>query len=138
MFTAIIVILLALSFSTMSVMIFTAGRRSADSLLASQSTSEILEPAISTTAYNLVAAARRLIRYISIRLLVALRAFAALGLEELGEVGEKFDPSLHEALGQDATDEEIKDDTITSVLEKGWRVGDTIIRPAKVKVAHFA
>ena len=65
-------------------------------------------------------------------------AFAALGLEELGEVGEKFDPSLHEALGQDATDEEIKDDTITSVLEKGWRVGDTIIRPAKVKVAHFA
>ena len=64
-------------------------------------------------------------------------AFAALGLEAMGEVGEHFDPSLHEALGQDSTDSAEKDDTITGVLEKGWRVGETVIRPAKVRVAHF-
>ena len=64
-------------------------------------------------------------------------AFAALGLEAMGEVGEHFDPSLHEALGQDPTDSAEKDDTITGVLEKGWRVGETVIRPAKVRVAHF-
>ncbi len=64
-------------------------------------------------------------------------AFAALGLEALGAVGEYFDPSLHEALGQDPTDSKEKDDTITGVLEKGWRVGETVIRPAKVRVAHF-
>jgi molecular chaperone GrpE len=65
-------------------------------------------------------------------------AFATLGLEEVGKVGEKFNPALHEALGQDAADSIETDDTITAVLEKGWEVGDTIIRPAKVRVGHFA
>lgn len=73
-------------------------------------------------------------------------AFASLGLEEVGKVGEKFDPSLHEAFGTDAAEGEEQDDTITAVLEKGWKVVDPsnlsgqaiIIRPAKVRVAHFA
>ena len=64
-------------------------------------------------------------------------AFATLGLEELGKVGEKFDPSVHEALGQDAASSLEIDDTITVVLEKGWRVNGTVIRPAKVRVAHY-
>ena len=64
-------------------------------------------------------------------------AFASLGLEEIGKVGEKFNPAIHDALGQDTTDTLEKDDTITVVLEKGWRIGDDIIRPAKVKVGHF-
>ncbi|MFZ2167780.1 MAG: nucleotide exchange factor GrpE [Minisyncoccia bacterium] len=64
-------------------------------------------------------------------------AFTSLGLAEVGVVGEQFNPALHEALGQDPTDEKEKDDTITGVLEKGWKVGDTVIRPAKVRVAHF-
>jgi molecular chaperone GrpE len=64
-------------------------------------------------------------------------AFATLGLEEIGKVGEQFDPSLHEALGQDPAESKEKDDTITIVLERGWRIGDTIVRPAKVRVAHF-
>ncbi len=65
-------------------------------------------------------------------------AFATLGLEELGKVGEKFNPAFHEALGQDVADSLETDDTITVVLEKGWRVGDSVIRPAKVRVAHFS
>ena len=64
-------------------------------------------------------------------------AFATLGLEEIGKVGEQFNPALHEALGQDVVDSIETDDTLTVVLEKGWRVGDTVIRPAKVRVAHF-
>jgi molecular chaperone GrpE len=72
-------------------------------------------------------------------------AFASLGLEEVGKVGEKFDPALHEAFAQDATENAETDDTITAVLEKGWRVSSTglgtgnstVIRPAKVRVAHF-
>jgi len=64
-------------------------------------------------------------------------AFATLGLEEVGKTGEKFDPALHEALGQEPTEEKEKDDIITVVLEKGWKVGEAVIRPAKVKVAHF-
>ncbi len=65
-------------------------------------------------------------------------AFAALGLEEIGKVGEKFNPALHDALGQDPVDSLEMDDTLTVVLEKGWKIGESIIRPAKVRVAHFA
>ncbi len=64
-------------------------------------------------------------------------AFASLGLEEIGKIGEKFNPAIHDALGQDATDTLENDDTVTVVLEKGWRIGDDIIRPAKVRVSHF-
>lgn len=64
-------------------------------------------------------------------------AFAALGLEAVGAVGEVFNPSYHEALGQDPATSVETDDTVTVVLEKGWKVGDTVIRPAKVRVAHY-
>ena len=65
-------------------------------------------------------------------------AFVSLGLEELGKLGEPFNPVFHEALGQDAADSVETDDIITAVLEKGWKIGETVIRPAKVRVAHFA
>ncbi|MBI4065593.1 nucleotide exchange factor GrpE [Candidatus Kaiserbacteria bacterium] len=71
-------------------------------------------------------------------------AFATLGLEEIGKVGEKFNPAVHEALGQDPAESLETDDTVTVVLEKGWKIGDDVIRPAKVRVAclrsqgHFA
>ena len=65
-------------------------------------------------------------------------AFASLGLEEIGKTGEKFDPAFHDALGQDATDNPETDDTVAAILEKGWRVGGTVIRPARVRVARFA
>jgi molecular chaperone GrpE len=64
-------------------------------------------------------------------------AFASLGLAPVGDVGEQFNPSLHEALGQDPAESKEKDDTVTAVLEKGWKIGETVIRPAKVRVAHF-
>jgi molecular chaperone GrpE len=64
-------------------------------------------------------------------------AFATLGLEEVGKVGEKFDPAIHEAFAQDKAESIETDDTVTAILEKGWRVSDVVIRPAKVKVSHF-
>lgn len=65
-------------------------------------------------------------------------AFASLGLEEIGKIGVRFNPMIHDALGQDAIDSLETDDTVTVVLEKGWKIGDVIIRPAKVRVAHWA
>lgn len=64
-------------------------------------------------------------------------AFATLGLESVGKVGEPFDPATHEAYGQDATDDKAADDTVTAVLEQGYKLGERVIRPAKVRVAHF-
>lgn len=72
-------------------------------------------------------------------------AFASLGLEEIGKEGEEFDPALHEAFGQESVAEEEKDNVITAVLEKGWRItssselgtGGAVIRPAKVRVGQY-
>lgn len=61
----------------------------------------------------------------------------SLGLEQFGTLGEKFDPILHEALGQDEATSAKDDDTVTAVLEPGWKSGDIVIRPAKVRVAQF-
>jgi molecular chaperone GrpE (heat shock protein) len=44
---------------------------------------------------------------------------------------------MHEALGQDAAESEAEDDTVTTVLQTGWKAGEHVIRPAKVRVAHF-
>jgi molecular chaperone GrpE len=59
-----------------------------------------------------------------------------LGLQKFGTVGEVFDPALHEALGQDPTDDSSKDDTVSAVLEPGWKAKEFIVRPAKVRVFH--
>lgn len=65
-------------------------------------------------------------------------AFSRLNLEEIGKIGEPFDPVFHDALGQDVVENVETDNTLTAVLEKGWKIGDSVIRPAKVRVAHFA
>lgn len=52
------------------------------------------------------------------------------GVEEIKTEGE-FDPRLHEAI---EVVEGKEDNKITQVLEKGYRLGDRILRPAKVKV----
>lgn len=64
--------------------------------------------------------------------------FSSLGLEAFGESGEPFDPALHDALGQDTATSAEEDETISSVLEKGWRIGEAVIRPAKVRVKCIA
>ena len=65
-------------------------------------------------------------------------AFASLGLEAVGVVGEAFDPVFHEALGQDDVDAKEKDDTVTTVFEQGWKRDGQVLRAAKVRVGHFA
>lgn len=64
-------------------------------------------------------------------------ASRALAMKAIGEVGEKFDPVRHEALGQDAVTTPEADDTITVVLESGWESKGFVIRPAKVRVGHY-
>lgn len=61
-------------------------------------------------------------------------AATSLGLLSFGSVGEMFDPVQHEALGQDPVTDILLDDTVTTVLEQGWKAGDTVVRPAKVRV----
>jgi molecular chaperone GrpE len=56
------------------------------------------------------------------------------GLSILDPLGEVFDPNLHEPMGTvEAKDAE--EDTIVTVLQKGYKFKEVIIRPAKVQVA---
>ena len=58
-----------------------------------------------------------------------------LGLVELGTVGETFDPAFHEAV-MHIEDENLGENVISNVLQKGYKIGDTVIRPAMVQVAN--
>ncbi len=62
-------------------------------------------------------------------------AFKQLNVEEFGERGEEFDPQLHNAV-QRVDDDELEEDFIASVYQKGYRIGDKIIRHAMVTVAQ--
>ena len=61
--------------------------------------------------------------------------FRKLGVEVFGEVGDEFDPNIHNAV-MHVDDENEKDNTIVDVFSKGYKLGDRILRPAMVKVAN--
>jgi len=69
---------------------------------------------------------------------VAIKQFSdtlnKIGLEEISCLGEKFDPNEHEAITQIPTDE-YEPDCIASVMQKGYKYEDKIVRPALVGVA---
>lgn len=58
-----------------------------------------------------------------------------LGLIPIGNVGDPFDPNLHEAV-MHIEDENLPENSIAAVLQKGYQYGDTVIRPAMVQVAN--
>ena len=58
-----------------------------------------------------------------------------LGIKEVAQVGDGFDPNCHEAV-MHIEDETLGENVIAEVLQKGFKIGDTVIRPAMVKVAN--
>lgn len=62
-------------------------------------------------------------------------AVARLGLESFAEVGELFDPSVHEALTAVPTDEP-GESVVLEVFQPGYRFGGRVVRPARVVVTQ--
>ena len=62
-------------------------------------------------------------------------SFKTLGAESFGEAGEEFDPNIHNAV-MHTEDEALGENVISTVLAKGYKLGDKIIRPAMVVVAN--
>ena len=60
---------------------------------------------------------------------------AKLGLESFGDAGEPFDPRIHEALTHSYSPD-VTEPTAVQILQPGYRVGDRIVRPARVAVAE--
>lgn len=59
------------------------------------------------------------------------------GVVQYGKLGDAFDPNLHESMEQIAVSNENQNDTIVRILQNGYKMNDTILRPARVHVGHF-
>jgi molecular chaperone GrpE len=61
-------------------------------------------------------------------------ALTKFGLEPVDAIGQTFDPHLHEAVTIEATDKH-KENTVIEEFQRGYKIGDKLLRPSKVKVA---
>ena len=64
-----------------------------------------------------------------------LKIFGDLGVEVYGEVGDEFDPNLHNAV-MHIESEELGENTLAQVFQKGFKTGEKVIRFAMVQVAN--
>jgi molecular chaperone GrpE len=64
-------------------------------------------------------------------------ALSRLGLVTYGEKGDSFDPKIHEALTHSYSSD-VAEDTCVEILQPGYKVGERILRPARVAVAEPA
>ena len=64
-----------------------------------------------------------------------VKIFTALGVEIFGNVGEEFDPNLHNAV-MHTENEELGENVICQVFQKGFKIGEKVVRFAMVQVAN--
>ena len=64
-----------------------------------------------------------------------LKIFTSLGVEVFGNVGDEFDPNLHNAV-MHIDSEELGENVIAQVFQKGFKIGEKIVRFAMVQVAN--
>ena len=62
-------------------------------------------------------------------------ALRNIGVVAVDTVGSRFDPSVHEAIGGEESDD-VSEDTVVAELQPGFRLHDRLLRPALVRVAH--
>lgn len=62
-------------------------------------------------------------------------ALTNAGVEPISSVGEQFDPELHEAVDTEETDRDM-DGKVIAEYSRGFRMGDRLLRPARVKVGR--
>ena len=63
------------------------------------------------------------------------KIFTGLGVEIFGDVGEVFDPNIHNAV-MHTEDEAFEENTVSQVFQKGFRIGEKVVRFAMVQVAN--
>ena len=64
-----------------------------------------------------------------------VKIFTSLGVEIFGNVGDAFDPNLHNAV-MHIENEELPENSIAAVFQKGFKIGDKVVRFAMVQVAN--
>ena len=64
-----------------------------------------------------------------------VRILTGLGVEIFGNVGDAFDPNIHNAV-MHTEEEGVEESTVTQVFQKGFKLGEKIVRFAMVQVAN--
>ena len=64
-----------------------------------------------------------------------VKIFTALGVEIFGNVGDQFDPNLHNAV-MHIENEDLGENSISAVFQKGFKISDKVVRFAMVQVAN--
>jgi len=63
--------------------------------------------------------------------------FEEYGVKPIGEVGENFDHNIHHSIEMIPTDKKEEDHKIAEVIQKGYKLGDRVIRAARVNVFEY-
>lgn len=63
--------------------------------------------------------------------------FEEYGVKEFGEDGDAFDPNLHHSVDSMKTDKKDLDHKIAQVIQKGYKLGERVLRPARVNVFEY-
>ncbi len=66
-----------------------------------------------------------------------VNVFEEYGVKEIGIEGESFDHNIHESLEVLPTDKKDLEHKIAKVIQKGYKLGDRVIRPARVNVYEY-
>ena len=63
--------------------------------------------------------------------------FTEYGMKEIGEVGEIFDANIHQPIAMVPTDKKEMDHKVSAVVQKGYKLGERVLRPASVNVYEY-
>jgi molecular chaperone GrpE len=66
-----------------------------------------------------------------------MNGLADSGVERIDKVGIAFDPSLHQSMETIVTDDQSKDHTVAKVIQAGYKIGDRVVRPARVNIFEY-
>jgi len=63
--------------------------------------------------------------------------FEEYGVKPVGEVGENFDPNIHQSIETVSTDKKEDNHKISTIIQKGYKLRERVIRPARVNVFKY-
>jgi molecular chaperone GrpE len=66
-----------------------------------------------------------------------LAVLNSVGVEPIEAEGQVFDPSVMEAMATVSTDDPARDEHVADVFQRGYRMGEVLVRPARVRVLKY-
>lgn len=63
--------------------------------------------------------------------------FEEYGIKPVGEEGEAFDPNIHQSIEMVETDKKELEHKVANIIQKGYKLGERVIRPARVNVYEY-